>query len=183
MLAGDGATTVTTTVTLDQVDDVSVGQDASVTPAGAAEPVGGTVTSIGLLPDSGTDTTTYPVTIDLDGDVTAREGATASIQLVIGTATDVVTVPSSAVSTTGRTIVTVLTDGQPVPTPVTVGVVGATRTSITEGVKAGQEIVLADLDAELPSGDGTTTSLTGGGGFPGGGARPSGGGLPGGGRG
>ncbi|MCW2841377.1 MAG: hypothetical protein JWR55_2860 [Aeromicrobium sp.] len=176
VLAGDGATTVTTTVTLDQIDDVEVGQAASVMPAGATEPASGTVTSIGLLPE-GTDTTTYPVTIELDGEVAAPEGSTASIQLVIGTATDVVTVPSSAISTARRTTVTVLTDGQPVVTPVTVGVIGATRTAITEGVKDGQQVVLADLDAALPSGDSTTTSLTGGGGFPGGGA---GGGRPGG---
>lgn len=185
VLAGDGATTVTTTVTLDQIDQVEVGQVAAITPAGATEPASGTVTSIGLLPE-GTDTATYPVTIELDGEVAAPEGSTASIQLVIGTATDVVTVPSSAVSTARRTTVTVLTDGEPVVTPVTVGVVGATRTAITEGVKDGQEIVLADLGADLPSGDSTTTSLTGGGGgggFPGGGAgggRPTGAGFGGG---
>ncbi|MET0928401.1 MAG: hypothetical protein ABWX74_02735, partial [Aeromicrobium sp.] len=170
---------------LDQIDSVEVGQVAAVTPAGATEPTSGTVTSIGLLPE-GTDTTTYPVTIELDGEVAAPEGSTASIQLVIGTATDVVTVPSSAISTGRGTTVTVLTDGQPVVTQVTVGVRGATRTAITDGVKDGQQIVLADLDADLPSGDSTTTSLTGGGGgggFPGGtgGGRPTGAG--GGGRG
>jgi len=171
VIAGDGATTVTTTVTLDQVDEVAVGQTASVTPAGSAEPVTGTVTSIGLLPDTSTDTSTYPVTLDLDGEVAAPEGSTASIQLVIGTAEGALTVPSSAVSTIGRTTVTVLEDGRTQVTPVTVGVVGATRTAITDGLTKGQEVVLADLDAALPSGDATTTSLTGGGGFPGGGQR------------
>lgn len=174
VIKGDGGTTVATTVTLDQIDDVERGQTASVTPAGASEPVTGTVTSIGLLPDSSTDTSTYPVTIDLDADVAAPEGATASVQLVIGTAKDALTVPSSAVSTAGRTVVSVLTDGQPVLTPVTVGVVGATRTSITEGLKDGQEVVLADLDAALPSGDSTTTRLPGAGGGFGGGGMPAG---------
>ena len=161
VIAGDGATTVATTVTLDQVDDVAVGQTAAVTPAGAKDPVSATVTSIGLLPDTGTDTSTYPVTLDLAGEVAAPEGSTASIQLVIGTAQDVLTVPSSAVSTTGRTTVSVLTDGKPVVTPVTVGVVGSTRTAITDGLTKGQEVVLADLDVALPSGDSTTTRLPG----------------------
>lgn len=163
VIVGDGATTVTTTVTLEQVDDVERGQTAAVTPAGAADPVSGTVTSIGLLPTTGTDTSTYPVTIELDGEVAAPEGSTASIQVTIGTAADVLTVPSSAVSTTGRTTVSVLEKGRPVITPVTIGVVGPTRTSITEGVKKGQKVILADLGAELPSGDSTTTRLPGSG--------------------
>ncbi|MCL8251615.1 HlyD family efflux transporter periplasmic adaptor subunit [Aeromicrobium fastidiosum] len=165
VIKGDGATTVTTTVTLDQIQDVAVGQTASVTPAGAVEATGGTVSSIGLLPDASSGTSTYPVTIELAEPVAAPEGSTASISVVTGRAESVLTVPSSAVSTTIRTTVSVLVDGRPVVTPVTVGVVGATRTEITDGLTRGQEIVLADLDADLPSGDSTTTSLTGGG-FP-----------------
>lgn len=161
VIVGDGATTVTTTVTLDQVGEVERGQTAAVTPAGAADAVGGTVTSIGLLPTTGTDTSTYPVTIELDGEVGAPEGSTASIQLTVGTAADALTVPSSAVSTRGRTTVSVLTDGKLVVTPVTIGIVGTTRTSITEGLKKGQKVILADLGASLPSGDATTTRLPG----------------------
>lgn len=182
VMVGTGSTTATTTVTLEQVAKVSKGQKAQVTPAGASKPVAGTVTSIGMLPDSSTDTSTYPVTIDLDDDVAAPEGATATISLIIGTAEGVLTVPSSAVTTTGRTTVSVLTDKKVSMTPVTVGVIGSTRTEITAGLKKGQTVVLGDLNASLPGGDGTTTSLPtsgrggfGGGGMPGGG-RPSGGG-------
>jgi HlyD family secretion protein len=180
VIAGDGGTTVTTTATLDQIDSVKTSQTASVTPAGASKPAGGTVSSIGLLPSTSGDSTTatYPVTIDLDEDVPAPEGSVASIELVIGTATDVLTVPSSAVSTGGRSTVTLLTDGNPVVTPVTVGVVGSTRTSITEGLKKGQQVVIGDLAAGLPSGDSASTRLPGAGAQ----GRPPGGG-PGGGRG
>ncbi|WP_332644632.1 efflux RND transporter periplasmic adaptor subunit [Aeromicrobium sp.] len=167
VIVGDGDTTATTTVTADQVDDVKVGQTASVTPAGAAKAVTGTVTSIGLLPDSDSDSTAYPVTLVLNGTVAAPEGSTASIALVIGTAKDALTVPSSAVSTTGRMTVSVLTDGKEVRTPVTVGVVGPTRTSITQGLKKGQEVVIANLTTELPSGDDASTRIPGGGGFSG----------------
>lgn len=167
VIVGNGGTTAKTTVTADQVADVKKGQTASVTPAGAAKPVTGTVTSIGLLPASSSETTTYPVTLELTGSVAAPEGSTASIALVIGTAKNAVTVPSSAVSTTGRTAVSVLTDGTAVRTPVAVGVVGPTRTSITQGLTKGQEVVIADLDAALPSGDSTTTRFPGAGGFDG----------------
>ncbi|WP_188110479.1 efflux RND transporter periplasmic adaptor subunit [Aeromicrobium ginsengisoli] len=164
VIVGTGGTTAKTTVTAAQVADVKKGQTASVSPAGG-KPVTGTVTSIGLLPDSSTDSATYPVTLDLRGSVAAPEGSTASIALVIGTAKNALTVPSSAVSTTGRTTVSVLTDGNPVRTAVTVGVVGPTRTSITQGLTKGQEVVIADLDAALPSGDSTTTRFPGAGGF------------------
>lgn len=180
VIAGDGSTTVSTTATLEQVPDIAKGQVARVTPAGASEPVTGEVTAIGLLPVSSSDTSTYPVTIVLDDDVVAPEGSTASIALVTGTAKDVVTVPSSAVSAAGRTTVSVLVDDEVVRTPVTIGVVGTTRTEITDGIKAGQVVVLADLGVALPSGDGSTTRLPGarggfGGGAPGGGDRPTGG--------
>ena len=173
VIVGDGDTTATTTVTTEQVGDVKVGQTASVTPAGATKAVPATVTSIGLLPDSSSDTAAYPVTLLLSGSVAAPEGSTASIALITGTIKGALTVPSSAVSTTGRTTVTLMTDGKKVLTPVTVGVVGSTRTSITQGVTKGQEVVIADLSAELPSGDGSSTRIPGSGGF-GGGAPPSG---------
>jgi HlyD family secretion protein len=174
VIAGDGDTTVTTTVTAAQVAEVKKGQKAAVTPAGATKAVSGTVTSIGLLPDSSSGTATYPVTLNLASSVAAPEGSTASIALVIGTAKNALTVPSSAVSTLGRTTVSVLTDGNVVRTPVTVGTVGSTRTSITQGLTKGQQVVIADLSAALPAGDSTTTQLPGtrggGGGFGGGGA-------------
>jgi HlyD family secretion protein len=163
VIVGHGDTTVTTTVTADQISDVKRGQTASVTPAGADQAVSGSVTSIGMLPDTSSNTTTYPVTIELDDDVAAPEGSTASISLVIGTAENVLTVPSSAISSGRRTTASVLTDGKVVLTPVTVGVVGPTRTEITDGLTKGQEVVLADLDADLPSGDGSSTRFPDGG--------------------
>jgi HlyD family secretion protein len=183
VLVGDGGTTATTTVTADQVASIKKGQTAEVTPAGADKPVTGTVTSIGLLPDSSSSTVTYPVTIDLADGVTAPEGTTASIAVITGTAKNVLTIPSSALTKIGtRAIVQVLKNGAEVPTVVTVGVVGSTRTSITDGLTKGQTVVIADLNASLPSG-GTTTNTrfggganfvrpggAGGGGFGGGGA-------------
>jgi len=184
IVVGDGGSTVTTTVTLDQITQVEIGQQAQVVPAGFDEAVEGEVTAIGMLPTTGDSSTTYPVTIDLADDVSAPEGAGAGITLITGTEKDAVTVPSSAVTTDGgRSTVTVLKDGAPTQVSVTVGVVGSTRTSITQGLKAGQEVVLADLNAALPSGDSTSErafsnrgSGPGGGGFSGGGAFPGGGG-------
>lgn len=154
ILVGDGGTTVTTSVTVEQVAKVKVGQIARVTPAGFDQAVDGTVTSIGMLPTTGNDSTTYPVTIDLADDVTAPEGSGASVILVTATAKDVVTVPSSAVTTNGaRSTVSLLKNGEPTTVRVTVGAVGSSLTEVKNGVTKGQEVVLADLDAALPTSD------------------------------
>ena len=75
--------------------------------------------------------------------------------MVTGTASDVVTVPASAVSDGP---VTVLEDGTATPTPVTTGVVGSTRVEITDGLAKGDEVVLADLDEPVPTGDTETNT-------------------------
>jgi hypothetical protein len=166
VLVGDGGTTATTTVTADQVASIKKGQTAEVITAGASAPVSGTVTTIGLLPDTSSETATYPVTIDLTDGVTAPENTTASIAVVTGTARNALTIPSSALTKLGsRAVVRVLKDGKVTPVVVTVGVVGSARTSITTGLTKGQQVVIADLNTALPSGDTTTNNRFGGGGF------------------
>ncbi|MFC6342751.1 hypothetical protein ACFP8W_12255, partial [Nocardioides hankookensis] len=135
----------------------------------------GTVTQVSSVPASDS---TYAVTITLRRKhLDIATGLTASVAVVTGTASDVVTVPASAVSD-GR--VTLLQDGVATPTPVTTGVTGATRVEITDGLAQGDEVVLADLDAALPTGDTETNNRMqfggpgGTGGFGGTGGPPTG---------
>jgi len=73
---------------------------------------------------------------------------------VVATVTDVLTVPSSAVAGTGgNATVRVLSGGVVTATPVRVGAVGAVRTQVIEGLRAGQVVVLADLSQPLPTSD------------------------------
>ena len=154
VLVGHGVTTVTTTVTNAQVPDVRRGQSAQVTPAGWTTPMTGTVTEIGMLPDSSGN---FPVTVTVESSRTVSEGSTASVALVTGVAKDAVTVPTSAVALDGdRAFVQVLAGTTVTRTAVTVGVVGTRRTSITEGLKAGATVVVGDLTAEVPSSDANT---------------------------
>ena len=86
------------------------------------------------------------------------------------------TVPTSAVHTLATiSTVNVYESGKSVATRVTLGAVGAETTEITSGLKAGQQIILANLKDPLPSSNsnlvnrltnGTTLggNLTGGGG-------------------
>ena len=154
MLVGQGVTTVTTTVTNAQVPDVRRGQSVQVTPAGWTTAMKGTVTSIGMLPDS---TGNFPVTVTVESSKTVSEGSTASVSIATGVARDALTVPTSAVTIDGdRAVVQVLAGTTVTRTAVTVGVVGTRRTSITQGLKSGATVVVGDLSAEVPSSDANT---------------------------
>src|SRR5205807_104167 len=86
---------------------------------------------------------------------------------------NVLTVPTSAVHTLGsRSVVNVLQGGKSIPHTVTTGATDAARTQITSGLTAGDQVVLANLSASLPSSNSTRPGGAGGfggGGFGGGG--------------
>ena len=174
-----GLTTVTSTVTDTQLRDLEEGQAATVTPVGAAKGYDAEVTYLDPVPDTSTDATTYAVTLTLDEEgLSLPNGAPASVSVVTGTATDVLTVPTSAV---GDGSVEVLSGGQATRTRVTTGIVGSTRTEISDGLAAGDEVVIADLNADLPSSDDEEQGFRGGtgglGGFGGNGPPVGGGGI------
>lgn len=180
VVIGAGASQVTTAVNDGQVGKVKPGQAAAITPDGATKPITGKVTSIGALSSTTSGgAASYPVTISLgDSSQPLFAGATASVSITLGTAQASVTVPTSAVHNVGGfSFVTKVVDGQPSQTRVTLGVVGSTLAQVSEGLSAGDQVVLADLSQELPTANSSTRGLTGGGGrtFGGaGGARPGG---------
>jgi macrolide-specific efflux system membrane fusion protein len=85
-----------------------------------------------------------------------RTGLSASIQVITGSASGALNVPTAAVSGTGanRTVTVVNSDGSTTRTPVTVGVEGDTADQITSGLKEGQQVQIA------------TVASSGNGGFP-----------------
>ncbi len=190
VVVGSGGYEVTTTVTVDEVADIEVGQAATVVPDGDDASFDGEVVAIGA-PDSSSGSTTYPVTIGLTGDTTGLgNGSTAAVSIVTDSATRALAVPASAVTFDGDTHqVTVVEDGKAKTVTVEVGAIGRRWIEITDGLEAGDAVSLADLDQELPSSATEATSGSGGGGstrFPGGGDGPpagfnppSGGGFPG----
>jgi multidrug efflux pump subunit AcrA (membrane-fusion protein) len=172
VVVGEGAAEVSATVAVEQLSKLSVGQEATVTPVGTSEQVTGSVTRVSTLPDPNADSVAYPVTITIaEPPATMAAGSSATASIVVATAEDVLTVPTSAVN---RNTVTLLNADQTTTvTRVTVGAVGPTRTEITEGVFEGNEVVLANLDSPLPTSDQSTQ-----GGFTNGGPGGGGGGGP-----
>ncbi|MCB0961901.1 MAG: HlyD family efflux transporter periplasmic adaptor subunit [Acidimicrobiales bacterium] len=163
---------VTTTVSVNDLPDVEVGQAATVTPDGADEPLAGEIVRIGVTPDTSSITPTYDVTIGFAGDTSAlRNGSTASVAIVTDAVDQALAVPTSAVAVDGdQASVQTLDDGEPTTTEVEIGAIGQSWIEITDGLTQGDEIVLADLDEPLPGsatdGSGATTNGPGGfGGF------------------
>jgi multidrug efflux pump subunit AcrA (membrane-fusion protein) len=190
-ITGTGGATVTAQVPVATVSKVKVGQPVQVTPPGALEPVEGTVEQIGLLPSSstsasGSSTTTYPVTISVpEPTATLAPGSRAGASILVGTANRAVTVPNSAVTrlTGTAAFVTLVSGDTTTRTPVTLGLVGPTRTQVLSGLRAGQTVLLADASLAVPTSNSQTpfARFAGGGGFGGGGGGFGGNGFGGGG--
>ena len=71
-----------------------------------------------------------------------RDGMSASVTVVVNQVVGVLTVPTSAVHTSGGTsTVDVLKNGVSTPVPVTVGSADPTRTQITSGLSQGDVVV------------------------------------------
>ncbi|HEY1572762.1 MAG TPA: HlyD family efflux transporter periplasmic adaptor subunit [Pseudonocardiaceae bacterium] len=174
VVIGAGQDEVTTAVTDSQVGQVKPGDKATVTPDGATAPIAGTVTAVGAL---GTTTSSgsasYPVTISLAS--TSQQlfdGATASVSITLGTAHAAVTVPTSAITTVGGfSVVTKVVAGKPTITRVTPGVRGPAVTQVTSGLRAGDQVALANMNAPMPTAN-NPARFGGGGGFGGGGFAP-----------
>ncbi len=150
---GEGGFEATTTVGVDDVAGLEIGQLATLRPDGADVDLDAEVVSIGLVGD-GSDGT-YRVTAGLTGsstDTSLRNGGTGALTIVTGATTQALAVPTSAVTTSdGASTVTVLDDaGEATSVTVRVGVVGAEWTEIIDGLDGSATVVLADLGEPLP---------------------------------
>jgi RND family efflux transporter MFP subunit len=183
-IVGEGAATVTVPVPLAKLPPIKVGQQATVTPPGLGQ-LAGTVTQISMLPTSsgtsgstgtGSSTVTYDVTMTLPSTPqTLASGTYATTTITTASAKDVLTVPVSAVPgvTSGTARVSVVKDGVATETTVSVGAVGGGLAEIRSGLTEGEQVVIADVQAALPTNSSQNvrgvTGPTGGGAFTGGG--------------
>lgn len=162
---GEDGYTVSTAVSLSQVDLVEVGQTAQVRAGSTDEELTGTVTGIGLLNASTTSSDpSYTVDIALDpSDAALFDGSSAQVSIAVAASDATLTVPSSAVHLDGGTAtVQVLRDGTVEEVEVERGAVGPERTEIADGLAEGDEVVLADLGQAMTTDDATSgTGLSG----------------------
>jgi multidrug efflux pump subunit AcrA (membrane-fusion protein) len=151
-IAGLDSYQVVAQVPVTDMPQLKVGQPASVLPDGASVPLSGSVVSIGLIPDSTGSPTTYPVTIGLAGQPSGlHPDGYASVTITTARSSGV-SVPTSAVHKSGgKATVTVYAGGKTRVTKVIIGTMGPVMTRITAGLRAGQQVVLANLSQPLPN--------------------------------
>ena len=196
-LISNGTFTVTTAVSNADVTSIKKGLQATITPTGSAEAVYGTVSTVGVVastPSTSTSSSsgsaTFPVTIKVTG--THKDllpGSSATVAITVKQLTDVISVPTQAVTTVdGKTVVQKLVNGEQVPTEVTLGASVGASTVITKGLEVGDQVVLGSFRAASTGGTGAGTGTRGGtegtqnggaGGFPAGGVPGQAGQAPG----
>ncbi|GAA1794328.1 efflux RND transporter periplasmic adaptor subunit [Actinomadura chokoriensis] len=157
---------------------LKVGQAATITfDALTGTTATGKVTAIGLSPTTTDNVVKFPATISLtDVPSGVRLGQTATAEITVAKAEDVLYVPSAAVRTAGgQSTVTVVRNGEQSTVTVEIGVKGDQGTEIKSVLEEGDQVVVTST-----SGSGTS-GTTGRQGFPGGGGPGMGGGAPGGG--
>jgi macrolide-specific efflux system membrane fusion protein len=180
--AGGSSSTATPFVTIDTVNalqivsgfaesDVSkiaVGQPATITFSALPNTqVAGRVTAVSATSTVVSNVVTYDDTVSLvNPPKSVKQGMTANVSVVVQSRAGVLQLPSAAITTTGPvSTVSLLVNGEPVVTPITIGLVGSSSTEIVRGLKAGDVVVVPTVDISAA----TTSSTTGpGGGFGGG---------------
>lgn len=160
---------VVTNVVESDVAAIKVGQQASVSVAALDASLRGTVTSIDPVgTGSGSNgVVQFAVAVSLDAPPAGlRPGMSADISIVAASATNVLAIPSRALtgSAGGYTVRVVAADGSVATRTVEVGLVTSSLAEIKSGLQAGELVVTGTSSAQN---QGTTT--VGGGAFPGGG--------------
>lgn len=174
---------VTATVDDTQIGLVKGGDQAMILPNGATTPVPGVVDAVGLVASITSGVATYPVSITVSGTPPGLfPGAGATVTIVVKQLSNVVVVPTRAVSyVNGTPVVYQLSAGQRVARPVTVGLTSGADTQVVAGLSVGQQVV---IPATRTAGSAPTGGVRRGGGGDGGGlGGGEGGGLGGGGLG
>ncbi|GAA2236745.1 HlyD family efflux transporter periplasmic adaptor subunit [Rarobacter faecitabidus] len=156
-IVGTATWQVSTTVAASDIDNVSAGLQVEMTSDDLTDTVYGIVSAVGKLPDTSSGTIVYPVTIDVTGDTSALfDGVSVDVSIIYERRTNVLTVPSAAVTTTdgAATVELVGTDGTVTTTTVEVGQTSGDQTEITSGISEGDTVQYQPFQAMGGSGSG-----------------------------
>ena len=144
VIVGTGSWKVDVTVDDAQIGLIAVGDQAQLAVTGSADPLFGTVSSIGLISTGSGGTASYPVVVTLTGTPTGlHDGTSATVTLIYAQFTNVLTVPSAAIHTVnGQSVVYTMSGDQQVSTPVEIGESDGTNTEITSGLSEGDQVLV-----------------------------------------
>ena len=158
-----GSYVVTGAVSDAQVGQVAIGQAARVTPAGSTQALTGKVSAIAAVATVTSGVASFPVTVTIDGsNPSLHAGTSAAVSIIINQATQVLTVPTSAVR--NGSSVQVLVNGKAETRAITIGASDSLRTQVMSGLNEGDEVITATVSSTVPTTNSSANPLTGGGG-------------------
>ena len=145
---------VTATIAEADIGSLKVGQDAEVTLSASDETMTGTVSAVSPEGTTSSNVVQYPVTVSITDPVaSARLGASVSVTITTGSADDALTLPTSAITTSGtRHTVALLKDGVATTTVIETGLEGSSTTEVTSGLAAGDVVQIPTTTTTTSSG-------------------------------
>ncbi len=162
---------VTTTVSESDVGHVAPGEQVTMTTDSSSEPIFGTVETVSTVASSSSGSAEFPVTIAVTGTPAGlHDGVSVTASIVYERRTDVLTVPSAAVTSVdgAATVTKVDAEGKQTKQTVTVGETSGTLTEITAGLAEGDSVLVTVVTGGRDrTGTGTGNQQRGGQ-FPGG---------------
>lgn len=167
---------VDTSVSAADLPMVKPDLQAQIVPTGSSATVFGTVSSVGVIATTSSGVASFPVTVAVTGSPTRLyAGGTASVSIIVKEVSDALVVPTAAITTVdGKTVVTQVKNGEPLSSPVALGMVQGSLTQITTGLADGDEVLVTRSGTTPGQGGGTATRTRGTGGFGGGGTSTGG---------
>lgn len=178
-----GSYEVQATVDATDVALIKASNQVIITVGDSTQNVFGTVSSVGVVATSTSGVASFPVVVAVTGSPAGvHPGATASLQIVYKQLSDVLLVPTQAISRTdGAATVLVRNGSAQERRTIGTGLTSGAQTQVTSGLTEGEQVLVAVPTGQTGGGGQTGRSgyqLPGGGqgGFPGGGQ----GGFPGG---
>lgn len=136
-----------------QISQVHLNQLASIIPAGQTTPLTGTVSQITPMATTTQGVATFPVNVLItEHSSNLFAGASAQVSIIVNQVKNVLTIPTSAIHSLGAiSFVDVFQHGKSVRKLVTTGATSGIRTEITSGLQLGDQVIIANKKAGLPS--------------------------------
>jgi multidrug efflux pump subunit AcrA (membrane-fusion protein) len=185
-LVSTGSYEIQASVDATDIARIKAGNQAIITVGDSTQTVFGTVSSVGIVATTTSGVASFPVVVAVTGSPTdVYPGATASLQIVYKQLSDVLLVPTLAISrSNGAATVLVQNGDKQERRTIQTGTSSGAQTQVTGGLTDGEQVLVAVPTGAGNGGTGGTTGRTGRipgtgggqGGFPGGGQ----GGFPGG---
>ncbi|SDC61004.1 efflux RND transporter periplasmic adaptor subunit [Nocardioides lianchengensis] len=148
---------VEATVAAADVEKVTEGLQAEITPNGATEVVYGTVSDVGLVAEANSSgAAVFPVSVEVTGTQDGLyAGTSADVSIIVKQTEGVLTVPSRALTTEDdATYVTKVVDGEEVKTEVETGTAYGMTTEVVSGLVEGDVVEIPGFTRPTGGGEG-----------------------------